>query len=71
MAEEYAELSKEEILYIYKERCQEINVEPHPCFVSYLEETVEDNEALEIVIQGNDKFNFNNRVDDASLIAIC
>ena len=71
MAEEYAELSKQEIQYLYKEKCQEINVEPHPCFLQYLEETVEDNEALEVVIQGNDKHNFNNRVNDAALIALC
>jgi len=36
-----------------------------------LEETVEDNEALEVVIQGNDKHNFNNRVGDKDLMAIC
>ena len=43
----------------------------HPCFTTYLEETVEDNEALEVVIQGNDKHNFNNRLDDKGLIALC
>ena len=32
---------------------------------------MEDNEALEIVIQGNDKHNFNNRVSDQALIALC
>ena len=46
-------------------------MQPHPCFMKYLEETVEDNEALEIVIQGNDKYNFNNRINDAQLIALC
>jgi len=71
MDEEYAELSKTEILYLYKEKCQDNNIEPHAYFVRYLEETIEDNEALEIVIQGNDKYNFNNRVDDAALIALC
>jgi NLR family CARD domain-containing protein 3 len=39
--------------------------------MQYLEETMEDNEALEIVIQGNDKHNFNNRVSDQALIALC
>jgi Ran GTPase-activating protein (RanGAP) involved in mRNA processing and transport len=39
--------------------------------MQYLEETMEDNEALEIIIQGNDKHNFNNRVNDAALIALC
>ena len=71
MAEEYAELSKEEIQFIYKEKCQEIDVKMHPCFTTYLEETVEDNEALEVVIQGNDKHNFGNRLDDRGLIALC
>lgn len=64
MAEEYAELNKQEIQFLYKEKCSEIGCEPHPCFMQYLEETVEDNEALEVVIQGNDKHNFNNRVTD-------
>ena len=32
---------------------------------------MEDNEVLEIVIQGNDKHNFNNRVTDQALIALC
>ena len=71
MSEEYPELSKTEIQYLYKEKCQEIEVEPHHCFLKYLEDTVEDNEALELVIQGNDKYNFNNRINDASLIALC
>ena len=39
--------------------------------LQYLDETMEDNEALEIVIQGNDKHNFNNRVTDKILIALC
>tara|TARA_B110000285_G_scaffold197807_1_gene229772 strand:- start:998 stop:1204 length:207 start_codon:yes stop_codon:yes gene_type:complete len=33
-------------------------------------DTEEDNEALEIVIQGNDKHNFNNRIEDQSLVAL-
>ena len=71
MADEIPELNKQEVIYLYKEKCQEINVEPHPCFLEYLEETQEDNESLEIVIQGNDKYNFNNRISDAALMAIC
>ena len=46
-------------------------MEPHDAFCQYLEDTMEDNEALEIVIQGNDKHNFNNRVNDSALIALC
>lgn len=71
MAEEYAELNKQELLGVYVDRCQEVNVEPHPSLVRYLEDTAKENEALEIVIQGNHKLNFNNRIDDQALIAIC
>jgi Ran GTPase-activating protein (RanGAP) involved in mRNA processing and transport len=38
--------------------------------MQYLIDTEEDNEALEIVIQGNDKHNFNNRIEDQSLVAL-
>ena len=71
MAEEYAELNKQEIAFLYKQKCEEIQIKPHNSFMQYLEETMEDNEALEIVIQGNDKHNFNNRVNDQALIALC
>lgn len=37
----------------------------------YLEETYDENDLIEIVIQGNDKLNFNNRINDHQLIAIC
>lgn len=71
MAEEYAELNKQEIQFLYKEKCNEVEIEPHPAFLQYLEETEDDNEALEVVIQGNNKHNFNNRIDDQALIALC
>lgn len=29
------------------------------------------NDSLEIIIQGNDKFNFNDRIDDAQLTVLC
>jgi hypothetical protein len=32
--------------------------------MTYLEETMEEVEALEVVIKGNDKMNFNNRLTD-------
>ena len=38
--------------------------------MQYLIDTEEDNEVLEIVIQGNDKHNFNNRIDDQALVAL-
>ena len=70
MAEEYAELSKQEIIFLYKEKCTEVGCEPHPNFMQYLEETAEDNETLEVVIQGNNKYNFNNRLNDQAVIAL-
>jgi len=36
-----------------------------------LEETYDENESIEIVIPGNDKFNFTNRITDTQLIVIC
>ena len=71
MEEEYAELNKQEIAFLYRQKCEECKIDPHDAFVLYLEETMEDNEVLEIVIQGNDKHNFNNRVNDQALIALC
>ena len=50
MADEYAELNKQDIIYIYKQKCEEVQIEPHLCFVQYLEDTLDDNEALEVVI---------------------
>ena len=46
-------------------------MEPHEAFVAYLEETYEDNDGLDLVIQGNDKYNFTNRIDDAQLLVLC
>lgn len=44
-----------------------MEVDPHPAFVKYLEETEDDNESIDLVIHGNDKENFNNRVKDLDL----
>ena len=68
---EFAELIKSEVLELYQNRCKSSGIEPHRAFVRYLEETVDENDAIEIVIQGNDKLNFTNRVNDKALIAIC
>ena len=68
---EFAELVKGEVLELYLHRCKASDVEPHRAFVRYLEETSEENDAIEIVIQGNDKLNFTSRVNDKALIAIC
>jgi Ran GTPase-activating protein (RanGAP) involved in mRNA processing and transport len=48
-----------------------MKVLPNRCFVRYLEETADDNDTLELVIQGNDKLNFNSRLTDEGLIALC
>lgn len=37
----------------------------------YLEETYDENDSLEVIIQGNDKLNFSNRVTDEQLMALC
>jgi len=44
-----------------------MDLTPHPAFVKYLEETEEDNDSIDLVIHGNDKENFNNRVKDIDL----
>jgi hypothetical protein len=71
MEQEYVELVKSEVLELYNEKCKAREVDPHRAFVRYLEETYDENDAIEIVIQGNDKLNFSNRVDDKALLAIC
>lgn len=68
---EFAELIKSDVLDLYLSRCKSSGIEPHRAFVRYLEETMDENDAIEIVIQGNDKLNFTNRVSDKALIAIC
>lgn len=47
-----------------------MNIKPNRCFITYLEESAEENDVLDIVIQGNDKLNFSSRVKDLDLIAI-
>jgi hypothetical protein len=47
-----------------------MEVQPNRCFVRYLEETQDENESLELVIQGNDKLNFNSRLTDQGIIAL-
>jgi len=48
-----------------------MGVRPHKAFLKYLEETYDENESLEIVIQGNDKLNFGSRLNDEGLFALC
>jgi hypothetical protein len=68
---EYAELVKAELLTQYRDNCQQAEIEPHEAFCAYLEETYDENDAIDIIIQGNDKYNFTNRVDDKALIVLC
>lgn len=68
---EYAELVKSEVLNEYRENCQQADIEAHEAFCAYLEETYEENDAIDLVIQGNDKYNFTNRIDDKALIVLC
>ena len=75
MTEEYAELNRTELLQVYINKCQEANVEPHHHMVNYLDvpeqEERQEEEALEIIIQGNLKENFSSRVTDLDLVCIC
>ena len=68
---EYAELVKTEVLGLYRDMCEEAGQEANEAFCAYLEETFDENDALDIVIQGNDKYNFMNRLTDKQLILIC
>lgn len=44
---------------------------PHDAFIAYLEETYDENESIDIVIHGNDKYMFTDRITDDHLILIC
>lgn len=66
-----AELNKAELMENYRQRCGLMQVAPNRCFIRYLEETGDENESLELVIQGNDKLNFNSRLKDECLVALC
>ena len=48
--EDFAELIKSDVLDHYVMKCEVCKVEPHRAFVRYLEETMDENDALEIVI---------------------
>lgn len=63
-SQDFAELIKLDVLDLYRQRCEASEIEPHRAFIRYLEETQDENDALEIVVQGNDKLNFTNRIND-------
>jgi Ran GTPase-activating protein (RanGAP) involved in mRNA processing and transport len=51
--------------------CDQAEQEANEAFCVYLEETFDENDALDIVIQGNDKYNFMSRLNDKQLMLIC
>ena len=72
MAEDYPELNKQEIMFLYKQKCEQCDPpkEPHPAFMNYLERTIDDVETIVLEVRGNDKRNFNNRLDDQAVILL-
>lgn len=46
-------------------------MEPHDAFMQYLENGYDENECLEIILPGNHKYMFTNRITDDHLIVIC
>ncbi len=55
----------------YVMKCEQLGIVPHRAFMRYLEETYDENDSLELVIQGNEKLNFSNRLTDEGLMALC
>lgn len=47
---EYAELVKTEVLSLYRDMCEQAEQEANEAFCVYLEETFDENDALDIVI---------------------
>jgi NLR family CARD domain-containing protein 3 len=65
------ELVKEDVLALYKEKSEKAGIEPHVAFVSYLEKTYDENDHIDIVIHGNHKYMFSDRITDNQLMVIC
>ena len=61
---DFAECNKEDILNLYKRKSEEQGIEPHVAFVTYLERTYDENEAIDLVIHGNHKYMFRDRIND-------
>ena len=68
---EMAELVKGDVITLYKEKSEQAGLEPHDAFLQYLEETYDENESLDIVIHGNHKYLFTDRITDNHIIVIC
>ena len=68
---DFAELVKGDIINLYKEKAEQAGMQPHDAFIQYLEETYDENESIDIVIHGNHKYMFTDRITDDHLILIC
>ena len=69
--EDFAELVKGDIINLYREKSEQAGLNPHDAFIQYLEETYDENDAIDIVIHGNHKYMFTDRITDDHLIVIC
>ena len=61
-------IKTEEIVKEYKELCKELSEKPYNPFIESIEENEEAN--LDLILRGNDKLNFKNRVKDTDLLVI-
>ncbi len=68
---DFAELVKGDIINLYKEKSEQAGLQPHDAFIQYLEETYDENDSIDIVIHGNHKYMFTDRINDDHLIVIC
>jgi hypothetical protein len=68
---DFAELVKGDIISLYKEKSEQAGLQPHDAFIQYLEETYDENDSIDIVIHGNHKYMFTDRITDDHLIVIC
>lgn len=64
---DFNELNKEEILAHYQRVSEERGIEMHAAFIQYLERSYDDNLSLDIIIEGNGKYMFNDRITDQHL----
>ena len=67
----HVELNKVDVIALYKQISEEAQMEPHDAFLQYLEHSYDENESLEIILPGNHKYMFTDRITDNHLIVIC
>ena len=67
----HVELNKVDVIALYKQLSEEAKMEPHDAFLQYLEHSYDENESLEIILPGNHKYMFTDRINDNHLIVIC